>query len=84
MAEAARSTGIVSTAAGTTGAASLYPIITWAVAGFPQPVPEMTAVAIAAYLATGLHVVGVVVCRLVTRYCPDLAAGVRPSNGVTS
>lgn len=70
---------IMSTAAGTTGAAALFPIVAWAIAGFPQPVPPDTAMAIAAYVAIGVHLIGVMVSRIITRFFPDLAAGAKPA-----
>lgn len=72
---APKPTATAATAAGTTGAAALYPIITWVIAGCPQPVPEMTAVAIAAYVAIAIHLIGVSVSRLMTRFFPGIAAG---------
>ena len=69
---------IVTTAAGTTGASALYPIVTWLIGGCPLPVPEATAVAIAAYAAIALHLAGVTVCRIMWRFFPDLAAGRSP------
>lgn len=70
---------IVTTAAGTTGSAALFPIVMWLIAGCPQPVPEATAVAIAAYAAIGIHLAGVAISRVMTRFFPDLAAGSKPA-----
>lgn len=69
---------MITTAAGTANGVALYPVIMWAVAGFPRDMTVETGMALSAFAATGIHILGLVILCLVNRFAPSLAAGLKP------
>jgi len=55
-------TSSVVTGGATVTAATIAPLITWAINGFPKPIPDSLPYLIAAAMVTGAHLV----CNLVT------------------